>query len=405
MSSSSAESAQQTQPVYRNSNLQVLFGATLVSVLGVSGVAPAFPKIVRALAIDPQDAGWLITAYTVPGIVLTPMLGALADRVGRKRVLTVALVVFALAGTSCALARTFDVLLLLRVLQGMGAAPIIALNVALIGDLFDGRARTAAVGYNSAALNVGTASYPAIGGVVAMLGWHWPFALPIIALPMAGLVAWKLDVPEGTTATQNDRGKSSLQSLWAVLRQPAVVGLLLASVMNFVLLFGSYVTYVPELVDRQFTSQSAIIGLVVSSASISNGIAATQVARMARLVARRWLVAGAFALSAAALAVIPLMASVWGVVAAAIGFGAAQGTGVTATLALLTDWAPDAQRATVLSVNATAIRLGQTIGPAVMGGVLAAAGLNAVFFAGGVLAVLMVGVLAVLLTTRPTASS
>jgi predicted MFS family arabinose efflux permease len=238
-----------------------------------------------------------------------------------------------------------------------------------------------------------------------MLGWHWPFALPIIALPMAGLVAWKLDVPEGTTATQNDRGKSSLQSLWAVLRQPAVVGLLLASVMNFVLLFGSYVTYVPELVDRQFTSQSAIIGLVVSSASISNGIAATQVARMARLVARRWLVAGAFALSAAALAVIPLMASVWGVVAAAIGFGAAQGTGVTATLALLTDWAPDAQRATVLSVNATAIRLGQTIGPAVMGGVLAAAGLNAVFFAGGVLAVLMVGVLAVLLTTRPTASS
>lgn len=87
-------------------------------------MAPAFPKIVRALAIDPQDVGWLITAYTVPGIVLTPTLGALADRVGRKRVLIAALVVLALAGASCVLARTVDVLLLLRVLQGVGhAAP------------------------------------------------------------------------------------------------------------------------------------------------------------------------------------------------------------------------------------------------------------------------------------------
>jgi len=397
MSSPSAEPA---PSVYRNANLHVLFGATLVSVLGVSGVAPAFPKIVRALSIDPQDVGWLITAYTIPGIVLTPVLGALADRAGRKRVLVMALIVFALAGASCALARTFNTVLLLRVLQGIGAAPILAINIALIGDLFEGRARTAAVGYNSAVLNVGTASYPAVGGAVAVLGWYWPFALHIIALPMAGLVAWKLDVPKQAAAARSAQGESSLQALWAVLRQPAVVGLLLASVMNFVLLFGSYVTYVPALVDQRFTSQSAVIGLVVSSASISNGLAATQVERMARYVARRWLVTGAFVLSAAALATIPFMMSLGGLVAAAIGFGAAQGTSITATLALLTDWAPDAQRATVLSINATAIRLGQTVGPAVMGGVLAAAGLDAVFFAGSVLAVLMVGVLAGLLATR-----
>lgn len=138
----------------------------------------------------------------------------------------------------------------------------------------------------------------------------------------------------------------------------------------------------------------------LSSASISNGLAATQVERMTRQVARRWLVTGAFLLSAAALATIPFMTSLGGLVAAAIGFGAAQGTSITATLALLTDWAPDAQRATVLSINATAIRLGQTVGPAVMGSVLAVAGLDAVFFAGSLLAILMVGVLAGLLATR-----
>jgi MFS family permease len=393
MPSSTTEPAQRVRAVYRNRNLQVLFGATLVSVLGVSGVAPAFPKIVRALGISPQDVGWLITAYTVPGIVLTPALGALADRVGRKRILTIALVVFALAGASCALARDFETLIMLRVVQGVGAAPIIALNVALIGDLFDGRARTAAVGYNSAALNVGTACYPAVGGAVAALGWYWPFALPIIALPMAGLVAWLLDVPAEAAASES----SAPGSLWTVLRQPDIVGLLLASTANFILLFGSYVAYVPELIDQRFTSQSAVIGLVVASASISNGLAATQVERLARHVARRRLVAGAFVLSAVTLGAIPYMPSLVGVVAAAVGFGAAQGTSITATLALLTDRAPGSQRATVLSVNATAIRLGQTVGPAAMGGVLAVAGLDAVFLAGGVFAMLMVGVIGVLL--------
>jgi MFS family permease len=393
MPSSTTEPAQRVRAVYRNRNLQVLFGATLVSVLGVSGVAPAFPKIVRALGISPQDVGWLITAYTVPGIVLTPALGALADRVGRKRILTIALVVFALAGASCALARDFETLIMLRVVQGVGAAPIIALNVALIGDLFDGRARTAAVGYNSAALNVGTACYPAVGGAVAALGWYWPFALPIIALPMAGLVAWLLDVPAEAAASES----SAPGSLWTVLRQPDILGLLLASTANFILLFGSYVAYVPELIDQRFTSQSAVIGLVVASASISNGLAATQVERLARHVARRRLVAGAFVLSAVTLGAIPYMPSLVGVVAAAVGFGAAQGTSITATLALLTDRAPGSQRATVLSVNATAIRLGQTVGPAAMGGVLAVAGLDAVFLAGGVFAMLMVGVIGVLL--------
>ena len=54
MLSPRVESAQRVQAVYRNRNLQVLFGATLVSVLSVSGVAPAYPKIVRALEISSQ---------------------------------------------------------------------------------------------------------------------------------------------------------------------------------------------------------------------------------------------------------------------------------------------------------------------------------------------------------------
>ena len=110
--------------VYKDYNLHVLWGVTLMAVLGTSSVTPAFPTIVRELGISSGQVG------------------------------------------------------LLRFFQGMGPAALGTLNVTVIGDIYDGRERSSALGYNSSVLSVGTASYPAIGGLLATFGWFYPFALP-----------------------------------------------------------------------------------------------------------------------------------------------------------------------------------------------------------------------------------
>lgn len=382
------DSPSPTQQVLANRNVRLLYGATIVSVLGVSAVAPAFPQIVRALEITPQEVGLLITAYTVPGIILTPLLGALADRLGRKRVLVVSLLSFGVFGSACALARDFNVLLGLRVLQGIGSAPVVALVASVIGDLFEGPTRTTAIGFNSAVLNVGTASYPAIGGAVAGIAWYWPFALPALAIPMALLIAVRLDIPEA----DNGGGRIPWEKLRPFLQQRTIVGLLLANFVIFVLLFGSYLTYLPELIDRRFTSNSLVIGLFVASASLTNGLAATQLERMARFIDREYLVVLSFLISGLSFALIPLVASLGALFAVTVFFGISLGISITGILALLTDYAPPALRATVLSVNATFIRLGQTVGPVLMGGVLALAGIDSVFYAAAVVSAVMFGV-------------
>ena len=159
-----AERDDKPRKVYKDHNLHVLFSVTLMAVLGVSSITPAFPRIRDALGISTGEVGLLITVFTLPGIFLAPVLGVLSDRHGRRKILTPALLLFGIAGGLCAFARSFELLLVLRFFQGMGAGALGTLNVTVIGDIYSGRERSAAMGYNSSVLSIGTAGYPAIGG-------------------------------------------------------------------------------------------------------------------------------------------------------------------------------------------------------------------------------------------------
>ena len=88
----------QNSKITRDTNLRLLFGVTLMAVMGVAVIAPAFPRIIRELGISSGQVGLLVTIFTLPGIVLTPLLGVMADRVGRKTVLLPSLILFGTAG-------------------------------------------------------------------------------------------------------------------------------------------------------------------------------------------------------------------------------------------------------------------------------------------------------------------
>ena len=68
-------------------DLWLLFAVTLVGVGNVSSVSPAFPQVVEVFGISRVQVGWVVTAYSLPGILSAPLAGIGADRLGRKRVL------------------------------------------------------------------------------------------------------------------------------------------------------------------------------------------------------------------------------------------------------------------------------------------------------------------------------
>jgi len=203
-------------------DLWLLFAVTLVGVGNVSSVSPAFPQVVEVFGISRAEVGWVVTAYSLPGVLSAPLAGIGADRLGRKRVLVPTLFVFGIAGGACALARSFPVLLGLRAAQGLAAAPLVGLAITIIGDRYEGTTRATAVGYNATALNVGTAAYPAIGGVLAAIAWYVPFALPLLALPVGAAVVWRLEAPAVDRQGEAERFGGYLRKVVGRLRDRRV---------------------------------------------------------------------------------------------------------------------------------------------------------------------------------------
>jgi MFS family permease len=357
-----------------------------MAVLGVSSITPAFPQVADAFQLTPRAVGLLVTLFTLPGVILTPIFGVLADRLGRKRIIVPSLILFAVAGSACGLARDFHLLLGLRFLQGVGAASLGALNITIVGDLYRGWRRATAMGYNASVLSVGTASYPAIGGALAALGWFYPFFLPVLAFPVALLVVTRLRNPEPSGHAELG---TYLRNALAIVRNPSAVALFSASLAIFIILYGAMLTFLPFLLRDRFDASAPVIGLVFSATSAATAMTSFRLGRMARRFSSRALVRAGFVLYGLALVGIPLAPSLPALLVPALVFGLGHGVNIPSVLTILSELAPDEYRAVLMSVNGMVLRLGQTLGPLVAGAMLGLAGLPGTYYGSAVLAAAM----------------
>lgn len=374
------------QPILKDRNLHLIFCVTLVAVMGVASITPAFPEVIRYFKITAHQVGLLIVAFTLPGIALTPLTGILADRLGRKVILIPSLVVFGLAGVACFFARDFYWLLVLRFVQGVGASSLASINITLIGDLFTGEKRVAAMGYNASILSIGTASYPALGGLLTALGWQFVFLLPMLAIPLAVVIMLKLDNPEPTNTTAL---KAYFANVWTTVNRRIVWGLFGANVLLFVILYGAYLTYFPLMLETRMHSGSVIIGLTMSLMSAVTAVTSFQMPvinkhlrpKMQMLLAVVFYFMAMFLLS---------QAFRWSsIVVGLVLFGLGHGMLIPSIQNMLVGLASIRERAAFMSLNSMVLRLGQTIGPLFIGIFYAFGGITMAFYGGALTAVVM----------------
>lgn len=373
--------------LYLDMNLQLVFGVTLMVVLSVSSIMPALPLMIKEVpGLTAASIGLVITSFTLPGVFLTPVAGILGDRIGRKKILVPSLFLFGLAGAACFFSKDLQSLLILRFLQGVGAAPLGVLNMTLIGDLYRDRERVAAMGYNASVLSMGTAIFPAIGGSLALLGWQWPFLLPVVSIPLGLVVLLRLDNPEPKSG-QNfmDYIKSALGQM----KSRQALALFASTLLTFVILYGPMITYLPVLMDKRFGSSPVAIGGIFSAASFVTALAASQLGKLSKRFGEAHLLRAAFAIYIPSMLLLPLAPDFWFCALPIVLFGLAQGLNIPSAMTLLAGLAPMESRGAFMAANGMVLRLAQTIAPLLMGGVFALWGMNAVFVIGALCSMVM----------------
>jgi len=144
-----------------------------LSSLGTSIANVALPTLAQAFTASFQEVQWVVLAYLLAITTLIVSVGRLGDITGRRRLLLAGIVLFTVASVLCGVAPTLWLLIAARAVQGLGAAIMMALTMAFVGEAVPKAKTGSAIGLLGTKSAIGTALGPSLGGVlIAEIGWR-----------------------------------------------------------------------------------------------------------------------------------------------------------------------------------------------------------------------------------------
>ncbi|MGK2878392.1 MAG: MFS transporter [Solirubrobacterales bacterium] len=178
-----------------NVTLAVLAMAGISFALLQSLVAPALPVIQQSLNTSETAVGWILTAYLLSASVATPIVGRLGDMFGKERLLVITLTLLTAGTLLAAVANSIEVLILARVIQGLGGG-IFPLAFGIIRDEFPRERVAGGIGLMSALVGIGGGLGVVLAGVIVdNLNYHYLFWFPLVVIGAATIAAYFF-VPE-----------------------------------------------------------------------------------------------------------------------------------------------------------------------------------------------------------------
>lgn len=152
----------------------------LLSSLGTSIANVGLPTLATVFDASFQQVQWVVLAYLLAITTLIVSVGRLGDLIGRRRLLLSGIGLFTLASALCGLAPTLDLLIGARALQGLGAAIMMALTLAFVGETVSKEKTGSAMGLLGTLSAIGTAMGPSLGGgLIAAFGWQAIFLITV----------------------------------------------------------------------------------------------------------------------------------------------------------------------------------------------------------------------------------
>jgi MFS family permease len=358
----------------------VLVLASCLGVLGAVLLAPVLPAIEDAFAGTPGVHALTPVVLTAPALVIgltAPFVGRVVDRIGRKRLLVAALVVYALVGTAPLWLPSLPLIVASRVLVGLTEAVIMTCCTTLLADYFAGAERARWFGRQVVATTVAATLFFGIGGALGSHSWRTPFWLYLVSLPLAFVAARTIWQP----AQRRSTGTALPRLPWHRLAAPVGVSLLGGLVFYVLIVELSF------RLDELGVESTGAIGAISAVGSLGTAVGALASSRLA-VRGPAVTIPLAFAVSGVGIVGLGLAPTVPAVVVAAVVTGLGNGLLLPALLSWAVGTLTFEQRGRGTGWWTAAVFLGQFLCPLVVLALTdAISGLGSALVAVGVVAV------------------
>lgn len=295
----------------------------LLSSLGTSIANVALPTLVQEFAASFQAVQWVVLSYLLAVTTVVVSVGRLGDLLGRRRLMLLGIGVFTAASVACGVSTDLWLLVAARALQGLGAAVMMALTMAMVGDTVAPERAGSAMGFLGTTSAIGTALGPSLGGLL-IAAWGWQ-AIFLINLPL-GLLAWWLArrLPADARATNRPafdlRGSVLLAAMLASYALAMTLGKGRPGALNAVLLAIAIAVGAVFLRVQSTTSSPLVRPQLLKQGGIRTGVimsCLTSAVAMTTLVVGPFYLTGALHLTPASAGLVmttgPLAAALVGV--------------------------------------------------------------------------------------------
>ncbi|MGG2106158.1 MFS transporter [Lysinibacillus pakistanensis] len=251
--------------------LTILLSNLFIAFLGIGLVIPVLPTIMNELHISGSVVGYMVAAFAITQLIVSPIAGKLVDNIGRKVMIVAGLFIFGLSELLFGIGRTIEILFISRMLGGVSAAFIMPAVTAYIADITTLSQRSKALGYMSAAISTGFIIGPGIGGFLAEIGTRIPF----YAAGILGFVAAILSLILLKEPTRSLDDQEAAPSILGSVRRVISPLYFIPFVLIFVLSFGlaAFESLFSLFVDHKFSFTPSDIAIIITGSGIVGALA------------------------------------------------------------------------------------------------------------------------------------
>jgi MFS family permease len=261
----------------------ILLLASSLTVMSVSAISPALPKIAEAFAYLPNAVFLVKLMLTIPSLIIAcsaPFAGIIIDKGKRKTLLVTSLILYAITGTTGLYLDSIEGFLIARAFLGISVAGIMTSAQTLIADYYYGEERTKALGLQGTFISFGGVLFVAIAGLLATISWRYPFSLYGLALLLAYPAFLYIHEPK---QKHKEEIVDNLEHSIYTMHTISIIGIC-CIVFSGMVIFYCIPTQLPFLLQSYGIDSPAKAGAIVSLATLCGGITSFLMPKLKKII-------------------------------------------------------------------------------------------------------------------------